>query len=568
MIYFVKLDIPAFKNYFNFELLFLSMKRRDYFTTIGALSVTGVLAGCSGEDDEEPTENNDDSELEEGDNSTDETNTETEEANDETEEREVVFEFTEATPQSESFSEGQEITVAATVENTGSIAGEQAVELEIQGETSETNTELESGEDTTVGITFEWSDFSPGTVEYTFTSADDEISGSFEIEEAPEAVFELSDVIADGETYSMDEEVVIGATVENTGDAPGSQTIEIDSDWYSYSEELELEPGENTEFGARWETAADIESDEAVGDLEYTIRTDDDEIMGSLTIEEPEEVEAVVGSLIESDDMALVVEDFERGVNLGEFVEPDDGNEFASASVALKNTSDDFVSVSNLLQTRIRDDENYSYDQTLFSGDEPSFNDGQFAPGEVERGAINFEIPEDATGLTLVWDFNSDLFTGLERALIDVEEETAVHTLEQNLQIDVYDVGTTVEFEDTEVTVNEMRTEEELGRFTEPETGNEYVIVDISIENQTGEQQRVSTAIQMMIKDGDGYSYQEDLGATVELDRAFDETSPIGDGETRRGEVVYEVEEGLSPLYWVFEFSLWNDGDKTFWELR
>jgi hypothetical protein len=72
----------------------------------------------------------------------------------------------------------------------------------------------------------------------------------------------------------------------------------------------------------------------------------------------------------------------------------------------------------------------------------------------------------------------------------------------------------------------------------------------------------------MLVKDGDGWSHQEDLTATTELNRAFDEGSPIADGETRRGEVVYEVEKGLSPLYWVFEFSLWTDGDKTFWELR
>ncbi|MEF8785669.1 MAG: DUF4352 domain-containing protein [Haloarculaceae archaeon] len=279
-------------------------------------------------------------------------------------------------------------------------------------------------------------------------------------------------------------------------------------------------------------------------------------------------VEAVVGDLVEGDDMQLVVEDFERGISLGEFIEPDDGNEFAAVSVALKNVSDTFVNVSNILQTRIRDDEDFSYEQTFFGGDEPTFNDGQFAPGEVERGAINFEIPEDASGLKLVWDFSFGLFEDIDRVIVDLEEQTAVHTLEQNLQIDVYDVGTTVEFQATQVTVNDMRTESSLGSFTEPDAGNEYVIVDLSVENQTGEEQHVSTALQMLIKDGDGFSYQEDFSAAAQLSRQFDETTALADGETRRGEVVYEVEEGLRPLYWVFEFSLWNDGDKTFWQLR
>lgn len=283
--------------------------------------------------------------------------------------------------------------------------------------------------------------------------------------------------------------------------------------------------------------------------------------------EEPERVEAVIGELIESDDMQLVVENFERGVEW-EYFEPEEGNEFATVSVALKNISSEFLNVNNLLQTRIKDDENYSYTQTFLGGDEPTFNDGQFAPGEVERGAINFELPVDASGLKLVWDFDIGLLEGIDRVTVDLENETSIHTLEQNLQIEVYDVGTTIEFKDTQVTVNDVRVEEQLGTYAEPDEGNEYVVVDISIENQTGEERYISTFLQMLVKDGDGYSYQEDFTATSQLDKPFVEGTPLADGETRRGEVVYEVEEGLSPLYWVFEFSLWTDGDKTFWELR
>lgn len=294
----------------------------------------------------------------------------------------------------------------------------------------------------------------------------------------------------------------------------------------------------------------------------------DDDVEDEPEEEEEQEVEEVIGGLIESDEMALVIEDFERGVVLSEFAEPGQGNEFASVQVALKNTSDDFVNVSNLLQTRIRDDEGYSYEQTFFGGEESTFNDGQLVPGEVERGAINFEIPDDATGLELVWDFDIGLFTGVERAEIDLEEETDRYVLDQELAVDVYDIGDTIEFEDVQVTVEEVRTEQSIGMFTEADEGNELVIVDISIENQTGEDERVSTMIQMLTKDGEGYSYQEDFGASAELDQRFDEASPIADGETRRGKVVYEIEEDLSPLYWVFEFSLWTDGDKTFWEIQ
>lgn len=284
---------------------------------------------------------------------------------------------------------------------------------------------------------------------------------------------------------------------------------------------------------------------------------------------EPESVTAVVGDLVSGEQMELVIEAFERGVDLGEFYSADSGNEFALVRLALKNTSDDYLSVSNLLQTRMRDDEDYQYDQTFAGGDEATFNDGQFVPGEVERGGIPFEIPQDASGLELVFDFDVSIFGGIDRATINLEEQAdSIHELTQELGIDVYGVGETIGFGDVEVTVNEMRTESELGMFAEPDSGNEYVVVDISITNNTGEEQRFSTILQMMVKDEQGYTYQEDLMASSQLDRGFDEGTPLSDGETRRGELVYEIEEGLSPLYWVFEFSLFATGDKTFWQLR
>jgi len=282
-----------------------------------------------------------------------------------------------------------------------------------------------------------------------------------------------------------------------------------------------------------------------------------------------EDVSAVIGELVEGEDMSLVVEDFERGVDLGEFNQPDSGNEFVVASIALKNTSDSYTEVSNLLQTRLRDDEDYQYDQAIATGDTQSFNGGQFAPGEVSRGDIPFEVPTDASGLELVFDFNVSLFGGLERATIDLTSEAdSVHQLEQTLQVEIYSPGDTVEYGDVETTVNEFRTESSLGSFTQPEQGNEYAIVNISITNNTGEEQTFSTILQMMLKDGEGYSYQEDLMATSQLDRAFDEGTPLSDGETRRGELAYEVQEGLSPLYWAFEFSVFASGNKTFWEVQ
>ncbi|MHB9286796.1 DUF4352 domain-containing protein [Halobacteriales archaeon Cl-PHB] len=283
---------------------------------------------------------------------------------------------------------------------------------------------------------------------------------------------------------------------------------------------------------------------------------------------EPRQVDAVLGEVIEGDNLSLVVESVERNADLGEYTEPDKGNEFVSTVVAVKNTSDEFASVSSFLQIKLHDDEGYSYDQTFFGGSQPTFNGGQMAPGEVDRGAVNFEIPSDASGLTLRFDFSVSVIGGIQRATIDMTESTDITKLQQDLKVDAYDIEQAVEYRDTQVTVNSMRTTSSLGDYTEADPGNEYLILDISIMNGTDEDQRVSTALQAYLKDGNGWSHQADWAGTAQLDRPFEQTSPIAPGETRRGEVVYQVEKGLSPLYWVFEFSLWTEGNKTFWQLR
>ncbi|WP_255171416.1 DUF4352 domain-containing protein [Natrononativus amylolyticus] len=292
-----------------------------------------------------------------------------------------------------------------------------------------------------------------------------------------------------------------------------------------------------------------------------------DDDAGNGDEEEGEDVEVVIGELVSSDDLELVVESAERVTELDEFTEADPGNEFVVVRLAYKNVSDDHISVSGLLQTRLRDDEDYSYDQSLFGTGE-SLNDGQVVPGEVERGDVVYEVPEDASGLELEFDFDIGLFSGIDRVTVNLESEDDVHQLEQDLQVDVHDIGQTIEYSGIEITVNDVEFETDLDDFTQAEEGHEYAIVDITVSNQSGEEQRVSTALQMMAKDEDGFSYREDFGAAAALDQSYDESAELADGEDRRGKVAYEVEEGLSPLYWVFEFDLLDDGDKTFWQLR
>ena len=279
--------------------------------------------------------------------------------------------------------------------------------------------------------------------------------------------------------------------------------------------------------------------------------------------------EAVIGEVVQDDSMAMVVAGMEKMAKIGEFQEAESGNTFVVVDLGIKNrTSDEFINFSGLLQTRLKDSEDYTYDQTIaMTGN--TFQGGQIAPGEVSRGDVVYEIPEDASGLTMQFDFQAFSLFDFSRVEIDLSEEAGSPTkLEQSLQVETYGSGDTVEFQDVQVGLNGVETTTELGSFVQAEDGNEFVIADVSTTNNTDEELSISTALQMVLKDGQGFSYSQSITAASSLDQAYSQGSPLAPGETRRGKVAYEVPTGTSPLYWVFEFSLWVDGSKTFWQIR
>lgn len=283
----------------------------------------------------------------------------------------------------------------------------------------------------------------------------------------------------------------------------------------------------------------------------------------------PDPMTAAIGELVEGDRLNLVVEAFQRGVDLGEYYDAESGNEFAVVSLALQNTSTEYVTVSDLLQTRLQDDAYAVYEQTFAGTDAATVTDGQVAPGEVERGGIPFEIPTAASGLDFLFDVDGDIFGGINMVIIDLQAAAdSVHPLEPALQVDIHDLDDPIEHGSVPVTVTEFRTARSLGQSMEPAAGTEYAIVDVSVTNNTGDQQAFSAPLPMLMKDGEGYTYQVDRAATVHLDRAFDERTPLGTGETRHGQLAYPVPEGESPLYWVFAFDRFTSGPKTFWQVQ
>jgi hypothetical protein len=276
-----------------------------------------------------------------------------------------------------------------------------------------------------------------------------------------------------------------------------------------------------------------------------------------------------VGEAVDGDQMSMVVREVRTQNSLGEFQEADSGNTFVVVRLAVKNTtSSEFIGFSGFLQTQLKDAENYTYSQSIV-GTGQTFQGGQLAPGEVSRGDLVYEVPQGAEGLTLQFDFQAFSFFDFDRVTVDLSQQaSSTADLSQNLNVDVHSTGDEVSYEDVSVAVNSVEFASSLGSFAQAEEGNEFAIVDITTTNDTDDEKTISTLLQMKMKDGTGSSYDLSLSALSSLSQPYNESQPLAGGESRRGKVPFEVPQGVSPLYWIFEFNVWVDGDKTFWTVK
>lgn len=102
---------------------------------------------------------------------------------------------------------------------------------------------------------------------------------------------------------------------------------------------------------------------------------------------------------------------------------------------------------------------------------------------------------------------------------------------EQNLQI-----GESVNFDGLKITLNEARIEKG-GEFDTPEN-DQFVVVNLTAENTTDEEQVVSSIMNIELKDSDNYSYTTTI--LIEgIKGQFD--GSIEAGGSLRGEIPFDV---------------------------
>jgi hypothetical protein len=263
----------------------------------------------------------------------------------------------------------------------------------------------------------------------------------------------------------------------------------------------------------------------------------------------------------------MVVRSVETTESINQFQEADSGNTFYVVRMAVKNTSSDFLNFSGFWQARITDSADYTYNATFAATEHPLGSD-VLAAGEVSRGDLVFELPKDASGLDLQFDFTAFSLFDFDRVTVTLDEQAdSIADLSQSLQIPINKIGDSVSNGDVTVTLNSVRTEEELGPYTQAKDGEQFHITNITVTNETDEPLSVSTILQMAIKDGSGLTYGNDLGGTSALDRAYAQGSDMSPGGSRRGELAYALPKDITTAYWTFNFYDFAVERKAFWEI-
>lgn len=122
-----------------------------------------------------------------------------------------------------------------------------------------------------------------------------------------------------------------------------------------------------------------------------------------------------------------------------------------------------------------------------------------------------------------------------------------------------YVVGDTVTDGKTNIVVNSVRTttriDEKNNEFSvaDAQSGYEYVILDVTIENVGSDTASYSPIINFKVYDSSGYSYSDDFTAETALSKPFDGNNVVP-GSKRRGEVPFMVPTDAQGLQLQFSF--------------
>jgi hypothetical protein len=275
-----------------------------------------------------------------------------------------------------------------------------------------------------------------------------------------------------------------------------------------------------------------------------------------------------VGQVVADDALAFAVQSFSREPKLGE-QSPPDGKEFGLLQVGIRNrTTDQFLSFADM-RVEIVDGNDKKHDRVEIRSDlgvEAARE--QLAPGELARTVLVFTVPTDASKLNAVFEFSMPAIR-YETVTVDLSKTSRpIATFDQNLSVTINDIGDTISNKGLSVTLDGVRTADSIDEAGSAGQGREYVIPNLTVENTTTGSVLVVFTEDAGIKDSNGNSFAQSTAANAGLENPLPPSRQIRGKETIDGELAYVVPKGVSPLYFIFDFSVPADGFRKFWQIR
>lgn len=149
-------------------------------------------------------------------------------------------------------------------------------------------------------------------------------------------------------------------------------------------------------------------------------------------------------------------------------------------------------------------------------------------------------------GMTMLFVLLVGSLIGCSESTIEKAEPTSANAEETNAgseekeeapkdETKTLAVGEGVNFDDMQVTLNSVETSE--GSDWETPEEDKYLILDLTVVNNSDEEKTISSLMNFSLKDAESYSY--DITIFTEIKSQLDGT--IGAGDTLRGQLAFDV---------------------------
>ncbi|WP_178917572.1 CHRD domain-containing protein [Natronomonas gomsonensis] len=208
--------------------------------------------------------------------------------------RPAEFRVSDLNPEDVTVTQGDLIDVSATIENVGDVSDTQTVEFRVDDEpVAEGRLELDGGESRRIAFEeIDTSELDPDEYEHGIFTEDDSETATLTVLSPPN--FMVSELEPMDVTVTRGDQIDVSATIENVGEAAGTQTVEFRIGGETIDDQaLELDGGASEAVGFDAVDTSGLEPSE----YEHGVFTDDDSVTGTLTVEAVQEAQFVVAEL-------------------------------------------------------------------------------------------------------------------------------------------------------------------------------------------------------------------------------------------------------------------------------